>query len=77
MDTNKSIASDIVKSMAKQTGVPKSEESEGEDGDAQESGSDLDVAAEEVMEALKDGDAKGFSESLKAFVKLCGMSSDE
>lgn len=54
---------------------PKGGKSEEPDGDEKESGddeaSDYDAAADELFDALKSGDRKGFATALKAAVMAC------
>lgn len=38
--------------------------------------SDDEAAGQEVLDAIKSGDAAGFAEAMKSFVKMCGYSDE-
>lgn len=46
-------------------------EGDSEPMDEEESMEDSEVAAQEVMDAIKSGDAAEFGSAMKAFIKLC------
>lgn len=73
MEDKKKIAAVIIAGLKPKGDVPP-------EGDkAEESGqdSDLETAGSEVMDAMKSGDSKSFTEALKAFCKLCDYSGSE
>lgn len=55
----------LLREKEKGAAAPASAEEQGE------TGGDLDMAAQEVMEALTDGDATAFAAALRSFVELC------
>ncbi len=44
----------------------------GGEGDGEKSDVGLETAAEEMMAALKEDDAKAFASALKSFIEMCG-----
>lgn len=56
--------------------MPMGAEEEGPEGEMNAHEEGYKVAAEEMMSAMKSGDASAFAESLKNFVQMCGMSED-
>ena len=72
-DKKKSIASLIIGSSAPQEGASEmpgqEEEPQGDMG--------LESAAEEIMSAVKSGDAKGLVDALKSFMDMCESSEPE
>lgn len=69
---DKDIAALIVEGMPK----PEGEEAEMEMGE-EAATSDIEVAAQEVIDALSSKDAASLAESLKSFIKLCEYEKDE
>jgi hypothetical protein len=70
MEKKKDIAALIVE------GLP-SPEKEGESESMESEASDVEVAAQEVMDAFASKDAASLAESLKSFIKLCEYEKDE
>lgn len=73
MEDKKKIAAVIIAGLKPKGAMPP----EGDKPEEGASDDDLETAGSEVLDAIKEGDPKAFTEALKAFCKLCDYSEGE
>lgn len=62
---------DLATILAIKIGEGKKGKKKEESEEAPEASEELDIAAEEVMEAVNEGDVEGLRDSLKSFIHMC------
>jgi len=75
MKKDKGIAALIIEAMPKKGSESKADPLEGSEDESESVG--LEAASDEVFDALKNDDRKGFKSALMNFIELCGESYED